>query len=115
MTNRDRIDRGMEQLASGLGPFVDKQMAAAVPGADWVKILAARNPARYDGRHRHSLSDPRFLLRVVTDEWRVFKDQLSWTHKSFASELRETGTGGRTVKCSLTMTPTGRWTRPNAC
>jgi len=91
MTNRDRIDRGMEQLASGLGPFVDHQMAAAVPGgADWVMALAARNPARYGG-HRYSLSDPRFLLRVITDEWREFKDQLSWTEKSFASELRETG------------------------
>jgi hypothetical protein len=91
MSNRDRIDRGMEQLAGGLGPFVDTQMAAAVPGGkDWVKMLTARNPVRYGG-HRYSLSDPRFLLRVVTDEWRVFKGQLSWTEKSFASELREAG------------------------
>jgi hypothetical protein len=40
---------------------------------------------------RSSLSDARFLLRVVTEEWRAFKDQLSRTEQSFASELRETG------------------------
>jgi hypothetical protein len=92
MTNRDRVDRSMAYLASGLGPFVTKQMAAAFPeGADWVKILAARNPARYSAGYQYSPSDPRFLLRVVTEEWRVFKDQLSRVEQGFATELRDAG------------------------
>jgi hypothetical protein len=92
MTNRDRVDRGMGHLANGLGPFVNKQMAAAFPGGkDWVKILAARNPSRYGAWHRYSLSDPRFLLRVVTEEWRVFKDQLSRVEQGFATELKDAG------------------------
>ena len=74
MTNRDRVDRGMGHLARGLSPFVDKRMVAAFPdGKDWVKSLAARNPSRYGAGLRFSLSDPRFLLRVVTEEWRVFR------------------------------------------
>ncbi len=92
MTNRDRVDRGMGYLAAGLGPFVDQQMAAAFPGSrDWVQVLVARNPSRYGARHRYSLSDPRFLLRVVTEEWRVFKDQLSRVEQGFATELKDAG------------------------
>lgn len=92
MINRDLVDRGMGHLANGLGPFVNKQMAAAFPdGKDWVKILAARNPSRYGAGQRYSLSDPRFLLRVVTEEWRVFKDQLSRVELGFATELKDAG------------------------
>jgi hypothetical protein len=92
ITNRDWVDRGMGHLARGLGPFVNKQMTAAFPGGkDWVKILAARDPSRYGAAQRYSLSDPRFLLRVVTQEWRLFKDQLSRVEQGFATELRDAG------------------------
>jgi Swt1-like HEPN len=91
-TNRDLVDRGMGHLARGLSPFVDKRMAAAFPDdEDWVKILAARNPSRYGAGQRYSLSDPRFLLRVVTEEWRVFRDQLSRVEQGFATELKDAG------------------------
>jgi len=92
ISNRDRIDRGMRHLASGLGPFVGKRMVAAFPGGtDWVKVLAARNPSRYSTGHRYSVSDPRFLLRVVTEEWRLFKDQLARVEQGFATELKDAG------------------------
>src|SRR6266496_3946269 len=92
MTNRDRVDRGMGHLAAGLGPFVDRHMAAAYPGSrDWVQGLVARNPSRYGGGHRYSLSDPRFLLQVVTEEWRVFRYQLSRVERGFATELKDAG------------------------
>jgi uncharacterized HhH-GPD family protein len=82
----------MGYLAIGLGPFVNKQMTEAFPrGGDWVTVLAARNPARYGAGRRYSLSDPRFLLRVVTDEWRMFKGSLSRVEQSYASELRAAG------------------------
>jgi len=55
-----------------------------------VEALAARNPSRYGAGHRYSLSDPRFLLRVVTEEWRVFKDQRAVTADWLGPE------GGRT-------------------
>jgi len=75
ISNRDRLDRAMGHLAGGLGPFVNRQMATAFPEAG----------------QRYSLSDPRFLLRVVTDEWRIFRDQLSRVEQGFATELRDAG------------------------
>jgi Swt1-like HEPN len=92
MSNRDRVGRGLEILAAGLSPFVDARMTAAAPGGkDWVEMLQARDAARHGGERQYSRSDPRFLLRVITEEWRAFKDQLSRGEQSFASELRETG------------------------
>ena len=92
MTNQERVGRGLEQLARGLGPFVDIHMAAAAPGGqDWMDVLAARDRLRFGAERRYSLNDARFLLRVVTEEWRIFKDHLSRVEQSFASELRDTG------------------------
>ena len=92
MSNRDRVGRGLEILAGGLGPFVEARMAAAAPGGrDWVELLAARDASRQGGERQYSRSDPRFLLKVLTEEWRAFKDHLSRPEQSFASELRDTG------------------------
>ena len=92
MTNRERVGRGLEHLASGLGPFVDARMAATVSsGQPWLDVLAARDRSRYGSERRYSLTDPRFLLPMVTEEWRVFRDHLSRVEQSFASELRDTG------------------------
>ncbi len=91
-SNRDRIDAGLQLLGAGLRPFVDSVMSASVPGErDWMEILDARNNARRGTNFSNSKDDPRFLLTVVTDEWRLFKDKLSRAEQSFASELRETG------------------------
>jgi len=92
MSNRDVIGRGLELLAAGLGPFVDTQMTAAVPGGqDWIGVLDARDRSRHGTGRRSSLSDARFLLRVLTEQWRAFNGQLSRAEQSYASELRETG------------------------
>jgi hypothetical protein len=92
MSNQDQVGRGLTALAEGLAPFVDARMTGAVAdGQDWVAMLAARDQTRYGGDRRYSRSDVRFLLRVVTEEWRAFKDSLSRAEQSFASELRETG------------------------
>jgi hypothetical protein len=92
MTNRERVGRGLEHLAGGLGPFVDAQMSATAPsGQDWLDVLAARDRSRFGSERRYSLNDGRFLLRVITEEWRVFRDHLSRVEQSFASELRDAG------------------------
>ncbi len=92
ISNRDRIDRGMNVLAAGLAPFVDAAMSAAAPaGRDWVDMLEARDNSRHGTDHHYSRTDARFLLKVITEEWRAFKNQLSRAEQSFASELRDTG------------------------
>ena len=91
-SNRDRIDQGLQLLGAGLRPFVDSVMSDSVPaGRDWVELLDARNNQRRGTSFSSSRDDPRFLLSVLTDEWRLFKDKLSRAEQSFASELRDTG------------------------
>jgi hypothetical protein len=92
MSNRDVISRGLELLADGLGPFVDSWMTAAADGGrDWISVLDARDRSRHGTRHSNSLSDARFLLRVLTEQWRAFNGHLSRAEQSYASELRDTG------------------------
>ncbi|MHB8448967.1 MAG: Swt1 family HEPN domain-containing protein [Mycobacteriales bacterium] len=91
LSNLQRIGRGFELLAAGLGPFVDSTMSAATPGsADWAEMLAARDTAKHGSTKTYSKTDPAVQLRVVTEEWRVFKDLLSRVEQTFASELRDT-------------------------
>ena len=91
-SNRERVGQGLELLATGLLPFVDAAMSAAAPvGQDWVAVLEARDNAKHGTARKHSRADPRFLLKVLTEEWRVFSKSLSRAEQSFASELRETG------------------------
>ncbi|MEV4655574.1 Swt1 family HEPN domain-containing protein [Micromonospora sp. NPDC049301] len=91
ISNRDRIGKGFELLAAGLEKFVDDSMGAATPGdRDWAEVLEARDAAKHGTTKTYSKSDPQVQLRMLTEEWRVFKDQLSRVEQSFASELRET-------------------------
>ena len=91
MSNRERVGRGLEILAAGLGPFVDERMTAAAPAnRDWVGMLQARDAAKHGREKQYSKSDPQFLLQVITEEWRAFRDHLSRAEQSFASELRDT-------------------------
>ena len=79
-------------------------------------MLQARDTAKHGTDHRYSQEDARFLLKVITEEWRVFKDKLSRAEQSFASELREVaepvgaqrGVLGATIR-------TARWTRWSGC
>ncbi len=97
MSNRDRVGRGLEILAVGLGPFVDERMSATITdGRDWAEAWTERDAARGNAvsrgaARRFSKSDPRFLLQLLTEERRAFGNHLSRGEQSFASELRETG------------------------
>ena len=90
-SNRERIDQGLQLLGQGLKPFVEAVMTPSAQGRDWVEVLDARNNARRGTHFSNSVDDPRFLLSVITDENRMFRDKLSRGEQSFASELRETG------------------------
>ncbi len=91
-SNRDRVGRGFELLAEGLEPFVDRHMsaAAAKAGVDWAQLIEARDQARHGTAKSFDRHDPAVQLRVITEEWRVFKESLSRAEQSFASELRDT-------------------------
>ncbi|GGM39994.1 Swt1 family HEPN domain-containing protein [Dactylosporangium sucinum] len=90
ISNRDRVGRGFELLAAGLEKYVDDAMRAATPGdRDWAEVLEARDAAKHGSSRTYDKHDPQVQLRVLTEEWRVFKDRLSRSEQSFASELRD--------------------------
>src|SRR5579863_6889162 len=95
MSNRDRIDRALRILGSGLLPFVDAAMSTtAQPGRDWMEVMQERE-AKRGSLQRFSRQDPRFLLKVITDQAKgPFRGKLSRAEEGFANELREVGNRG---------------------
>jgi len=90
ISNRDRVQKGFEFLADGLGPFVDQKMGAAAPEGDWIGLLESRDEAKNGVHKSYDKNDPAVLLRCITDDWRVFHRSLSRAQQSLASELRDT-------------------------
>ena len=92
LSNKEKVGRGFELLATGLRPFVDRFMTAAAPkGQDWLALIEARDATRHGVAKTYMVDDPRLLLRVLTEERRVFGKALSSAQYSYASELREVG------------------------
>ena len=91
-SNRDRVGRGFEVLSEGLAPFVDSRMSLAFAqhGGDWIAVITARDTAQHGTTRALNPRDPALQLRMITEEWRVFKDAMSRAQQSFASELRDT-------------------------
>jgi len=92
LTNKEKVGRALEALQRGLLPFVDEYMTAAAPaGTDWVSLLEARDEQKHGASKKYSRDDVRFLLRVLTEEWRSFGKALDRAQSALASELREVG------------------------
>ena len=91
LSNRERVGKALDLLAEGLLPFIDPRMTAAASqvGGDWVRLISARDESKHGKSMRHHKEDPALLLRVLTEDWRVFSGELSRVEQSFASELRE--------------------------
>lgn len=92
INNRDRIARAFELFAEGVGPFVDQHMSAAMPAGsaiDWTDMIAARDEQRFGRRPVITKHDPQLLLRMILEEWRVFKDTLTRSHQNLAGLLKD--------------------------
>lgn len=90
LTNRDRVNAGLELLYEGLYPYVVREMKATYK-AGWT--AAAESTLREQLRYS-SGGDPHIdtsqLLRLMFDQWRdVFGTKLGHTERSIVSELRE--------------------------
>lgn len=87
LSNRDRVGRGFELLASGLAPYVDLRLrATSRSGKDWLREFMSAASIRGDA----SLNDPSFLLKVIADTWeRSFSSELSRTDRNLVFELRD--------------------------
>src|SRR6266542_236590 len=81
LSNRARVGRAFECLASGLASYVDRKMrAASRSGSGWMREFP----------RDASLDDPAFQLRVMADRWDdAFRSELTRTDRNLVFELRD--------------------------
>lgn len=92
LSNRERVGRGLEILASGLGQFTSTRLPPSSPDAsDWVDVFVARDKDRGRAPREYSLSDARFQLRIITEEQRALRGGMPSSARAYAAELRDTG------------------------
>ena len=91
ITNHDRVGKAMELLRTGLGPFVEREIATAHPP----KTTPARETLRYLEKHELAMRpipewDAHALLMLMWQSWNtVFRTTLGHAERNFVSELRE--------------------------
>jgi hypothetical protein len=89
LSNRERVGKAFELVATGLAPYVERRMrAVSRSGKDWVREFVERSSPPIRGNV--STQDPAFLLRVIVDAWdRGFSSELSKTDRNLVFELRD--------------------------
>ena len=89
ISNRDRVSKGLEMLAEGLGPFIDRAMSTYIDGGDWISYLKNKDLTKFGNSKKLEITDVAVQLRAITEERAAFKELLSQPEAAFASELRE--------------------------
>lgn len=85
LSNRERVGKGMDLLATGLQPFVERELKSKL-GANWASVV---DVGRNSGRNINWL-DPLVLLNAMCNHWReVFDATLGKESRNLAFELRE--------------------------
>src|SRR5437868_1665663 len=88
ITNRERVGKGLDLLATGLRPFVERELKTHL-GEKWETALSENVP-RGGKAKPVNLQDPQTLLGIVWDQWHnVFRNVLGHSDRSLVSELRE--------------------------
>jgi hypothetical protein len=88
ISNRERVGKGLDLLAAGLRPFVERELKSHL-GDNWQSTLP-ENSGRGPKAKPANLNDPQILLGVMWDQWNsVFRDVLGPVERSMVSELRE--------------------------
>lgn len=90
ISNRDRVNKGLELLQLGLRPFVERELLP-VHGKYWVTKVTEHwpNDLKWDGDEPRLDASP--LLRIMWEQWNsVFGKTLGHAERSLVSELRDT-------------------------
>jgi predicted AAA+ superfamily ATPase len=89
ISNRERVGRAFELLATGLGPFVERQLRATegAGGREWAQFQASTGPYSLE---QPSLNDPAYLLKLMADLWeQAFRSRLTRSDRNLVFELRD--------------------------
>lgn len=89
LSNRDRISRMMDVLASALEAVVDQRMTAAL-GTDWLEKQLERDARKSSVESMLSKQDPALLLNTIMTNWGLaFSRSVPRETRNFAGELKE--------------------------
>lgn len=88
LSNRERIDKGLEQLRSGLAPFAEREFKSRI-GPYWVEQISERLKLK-KGKGGSIPWDSQGLLKAIGDSWQeVFSHVLGHVERAYIGELRE--------------------------
>jgi hypothetical protein len=88
VSNRERVGKGLDLLAAGLRPFVERELKSHL-GEKWQSALPNSQSKIQNPKSKINLDDPQVLLTVMWDQWNsVFRDVLGVNERSLVSELR---------------------------
>ena len=80
-SNRERVGKGLELMASGLRPFVERELKSRL-GASW-------ETTGRESSQKVNWDDPQTLLGAMLDHWNtVFRDSLGQAERSLVNELK---------------------------
>ena len=88
-TNRDRIEKGLQYLRAGLGPYVDREFVNKF-GQDWDDTVDRYLPnERNPSRNNIENWDVQTIIKLMWESWNeVFKNTLGHSERSLLSEIR---------------------------
>ena len=88
-TNRDRIEKGLQYLRAGLGPYVDREFVNKF-GQDWDDTVDRYLPnERNPSRNNIEDWDVHTIIKLMWESWNeVFKNTLGHSERSLLSEIR---------------------------
>ena len=88
-TNRDRIEKGLQYLRAGLGPYVDREFINKF-GQDWDDTVDRYLPnERNPSRNNIENWDVQTIIKLMWESWNeVFKNTLGHSERSLLSEIR---------------------------
>lgn len=86
MSNRDRVQKGLDELRMGLTPFVERELKAKL-GNYWVEEVTNRSKGiNREGDAVHW--DTQALLKAMVDNWQtVFRYVLGHVERAYVGEL----------------------------
>lgn len=89
ISNRERVGKGLDLLASGLRPFVERELKAKL-GDGWSTAISDGNARTPRGKNAAvNLDDPQVLLGVLLDKWHdVFGNVLGSPERNLVHELK---------------------------
>ena len=90
ISNRERVGKGLDLLAAGLRPFVERELKSHL-GDNWEAALPEATGRGPRAKPKPvNLDDPQTLFGILWDQWNaVFKNTLGHSERSIVSELRD--------------------------